>query len=99
MKTEKMNRNKLNEVIRNKIAVQLVLNKSNTHKEIADFYGISRQLVTLIAKENGLQRSGVKGTEGPDTFPKRKKADFEKINAKFSDIDVKRIKEIVDERF
>ena len=35
-------KDRLNETIRAKIAVQLTLNQSNTHQEIADFYGISR---------------------------------------------------------
>ena len=80
-------KNRLNDVIRAKIAVQLTLNKTNTHQEIADFYGISRQLVTLIAKEHGLQRTKTKGSKGSDTFPKKTKANFSSINAKFSEID------------
>lgn len=88
-------KNKLNKIIRNKIAVQLVLNEQNTHQEIADFYGISRQLVTLIASENNLQRTKTKGTEGPDTFPKRPRANFEKINEKFSNLDTDKLKYIV----
>ena len=88
-------KNKLNDIIRNKIAVQLVLNTNNTHKEIADFYGISRQLVTLIAAENNLQRTKSKGTEGPDTFPKRTRANFEKINEKFSKLDIDKLKYLV----
>ena len=88
-------KNKLNQTIRNKIAVQLVLNTQNTHQEIADFYGISRQLVTLIASEYNLQRTKTKGTEGPDTFPKRPRANFEKINEKFSNLDTDKLKYIV----
>ena len=88
-------KNKLNKIIRNKIAVQLVLNEQNTHQEIADFYGISRQLVTLIASENNLQRTKTKGTEGSDTFPKRPRANFEKINEKFSNLDTDKLKYIV----
>ncbi len=92
-------KNRLNDVIRAKIAVQLTLNKTNTHQEIADFYGISRQLVTLIAKEHGLQRTKTKGTEGPDRCPKRTKANFSSINAKFSEIDTNKLKELVNEDF
>lgn len=88
-------KNSLNQTIRNKIAVQLVLNTQNTHQEIADFYGISRQLVTLIAAQNNLQRTKTKGTEGPDTFPKRPRANFEKINERFSNIDSDKLKSIV----
>lgn len=88
-------KNKLNETIRAKIATQIILNPKNTHKEIADFYGISRQLVTLISRENNLQRTEAKGLEGPDTFPKRTKANFEKINEKFSAVDSDKLKSIV----
>ncbi len=94
MKTNRR-KDRLNETIRAKIAIQLTLNKNNTHQEIADFYGISRQLVTLIASENNLQRTKTKGTEGPDTFPKRPRANFEKINEKFSNLDTDKLKYIV----
>lgn len=94
-----MRKNRLNDVIRAKIAVQLTLNKTNTHQEIADFYGISRQLVTLVAKERGLQRTKTKGTEGPDRFPKRTMSDFVMINNKFSEINASKLKDIVNEDF
>jgi len=86
-----MKRNKLSEIIRAKIAVQLTLNPKNTHQEIADFYGISRQLVTLVAKEYGCERTKPKGTEGSLTYPKRTKADIEKINEKYSELDTEKL--------
>ena len=92
-------KNKLNNIIRAKIATQLVLNPKNTHQEIADFYGISRQLVTLVAQENNLQRTLSKGLEGSDTYPKRTRADFEKINERFSNLNSNKLKMIVNEQF
>ena len=92
-------KNKLNNTIRAKIATQIILNPKNTHQEIADFYGISRQLVTLIAQENKLQRTREKGLEGSLTYPKRSRADFVKINEKFSAIDSDKLKTIVNELF
>ena len=92
-------KNKLNNTIRAKIATQIILNPKNTHQEIADFYGISRQLVTLIAQENKLQRTREKGLEGSWTYPKRSRADFVKINEKFSAIDSDKLKTIVNELF
>ena len=97
MKTERKDR--LNETIRAKIAVQLTLNKKNTHNEIADFYGISRQLVTVIANEFKCQRSATKGRAGSLTHPKRTKADFEKINERFSNINTVKLKSIVNSNF
>lgn len=97
MKTQR--KNKLSDIIRAKIATQIILNPKNTHQEIADFYGISRQLVTLVAKENKLQRTREKGRDGSDTYPKRTRADFIKINEKFSAIDSDKLKEIVHTKF
>lgn len=97
MKTQR--KDKLNETIRAKIAVQLTLNPNNTHQEIADFYGISRQLVTLVAAEFDCQRTEAKGLEGPKTHPKRTKADIQKINDKFSNIDSDKLKSIVNTLF
>ena len=94
-----MRKNRLNDVIRAKIAVQLTLNKTNTHQEIADFYGISRQLVTLVAKEYSLQRTKTKGLCGPLTHPKRTKADIQKINEKFSAVNSDKLKCIVNLEF
>lgn len=90
---------RLNGVIRAKIATQIVLNKNNTHKEIADFYGISRQLVTLIAKENGVQRTKTKGVDGANNYPSRPNANFARINGLFSDVDVIKLKSLVNEKF
>lgn len=92
-------KNSLNQTIRAKIATQLVLNPKNTHQEIADFYGISRQLVTLVAQENNLQRTLSKGLEGSYTYPKRNRADFEKINERFSQLDSDKLKMIVNAQF
>lgn len=92
-------KNKLNSIIRAKIATQIILNPKNTHQEIADFYGISRQLVTAIAGENKLQRTREKGLDGSWTHPKRSRADFVKINEKFSAIDSDKLKTIVNELF
>ena len=91
--------NKLNDTIRAKIATQIILNPKNTHKEIAEFYGISRQLVTLIAKENNLQRTQSKGFVGADTHPKRTRADIQAINTRFSGIDSDKLKSIVNTKF
>ena len=97
MKPERKNR--LNNTIRAKIAVQLTLNPKNTHQEIADFYGISRQLVTLVALEFGCRRTATKGLEGSLTHPKRNKVDIQKINDKFSDVNVDKLKNIVNSEF
>lgn len=86
-----MKRNRLSDIIRAKIAVQLTLNPKNTHQEIADFYGISRQLVTLIAKEYGCERTLPKGKEGSLNHPKRTRADFEKINDRFSELNTEKL--------
>lgn len=95
----KQRKNKLSDIIRAKIATQIILNPKNTHQEIADFYGISRQLVTAIAGENKLQRTREKGLDGSDTYPKRSRADFIKINEKFSAIDSDKLKAIVNVKF
>ena len=50
----KERKDRLSETIRNKISVELTLNPKKKHLDIAQFYGISRQLVTKIAKENNL---------------------------------------------
>lgn len=97
MKTERKNR--LNETIRAKIAVQLILNPNMTHKQIAEFYGISRQLVTAIADEFQCKRQAPKGRTGSLTHPKRKKADFVKINDKFSKVNSDKLKMIVNLEF
>ena len=97
MKPERKNR--LNNTIRAKIAVQLTLNPKNTHQEIADFYGISRQLVTLVASEFHCRRTATKGLEGSLTHPKRNKVDIQKINDKFSDVNVDKLKNIVNSEF
>lgn len=86
-----MKRNRLANIIRAKIAVQLTLNPKNTHQEIADFYGISRQLVTLVAKEYGCERTLPKGKEGSDTHPKRTRANFHVINEKFSELNTEKL--------
>ena len=92
MKPERKNR--LNNTIRAKIAVQLTLNQ-----EIADFYVISRQLVTLVASEFDCRRTATKGLEGSLTHPKRNKVDIQKINDKFSDVNVDKLKNIVNLEF
>ena len=92
-------KDRLNETIRAKIAVQLTLNPKNTHQEIADFYGISRQLVTLVASEFHCKRTAPKGREGSDTHPKRNKVDIGKINEKFSDVHRDKLKNIVNSEF
>ena len=97
--TQTQRKDRLNETIRAKIAVQLTLNPKNTHQEIADFYGISRQLVTLVASEFHCKRTAPKGREGSLTYPKRKRADFEKINEKFSYVNVDILKNIVNSVF
>ena len=79
-------KDRLSDIIRAKIAVQLTLNPKNTHQEIADFYGISRQLVTLIASEFHCTRTEAKGLRGSLNHPKRNKADIQKINEKFSEV-------------
>jgi hypothetical protein len=84
-------RNRLSDIIRAKIAVQLTLNPKNTHQEIADFYGISRQLVTLIAKEYGCERTLPKGKEGSETHPNRTRANFQAINEKFSELNTEKL--------
>lgn len=86
-----MSKNKLNDFVRNKIAVEISLNPKKSHLEIGKFYGISRQLVTAISKEYGLQRTAPKGTTGSYTHPKKKRSDIQKINEKFSSIDYKLI--------
>ena len=92
-------KSKLNDTIRAKIATQIILNPKNTHKEIAEFYGISRQLVTLIAKENNLERTPFKGLIGSYNYPKRTKADIQSINNRFSDIDSDKLKSLVNSKF
>ena len=86
-----MKRNRLSDIIRAKIAVQLTLNSKNTHQEIADFYGISRQLVTLVAKEYGCERTLPKGKEGSLNHPKRSRANFEVINDRFSELNTEKL--------
>ena len=98
MKTNRR-KDRLNETIRAKIAIQLTLNKNNTHQEIADFYGISRQLVTLIASEFHCRRTEAKGLRGSLTYPKRNKADIQKINEKFSEVNRDKLKCIVNSDF
>ena len=90
-----MSKNKLNDFVRNKIAVEISLNPKKSHLEIGNYYGVSRQLVTTISKEYGLQRTAPKGTTGSYTHPKKKRSDIQKINEKFSTIDYKVI-EIVE---
>lgn len=97
--TQTQRKDRLNDIIRAKIAVQLTLNHKNTHQEIADFYGISRQLVTLVASEFHCRRTATKGLEGSLTHPKRTKADIEKINEKFSDVHRDKLKMIVNLEF
>lgn len=92
-------KDRLNETIRAKIAVQLTLNPKNTHQQIADFYGISRQLVTLVAYEFHCARTEAKGLEGSKTHPKRIKADIQKINEKFSNVNSDKLKCIVNLEF
>ena len=43
-----MSKNKLNDFVRNKIAVEISLNPKKSHLEIGNYYGVSRQLVTTI---------------------------------------------------
>ena len=83
----KERKDRLSETIRNKISVEITLNPKKKHLDIAQFYGISRQLVTKIAKENSLQRCKPRGTVGSYSYPERPKADIEQINSKFSNID------------
>lgn len=83
-KRKKERKDKLNNTIRNKIAAEITLNPKKSHSEIGEFYGISRQLVSLIAKEFNIQRDKPKGLNGSFTYPIRKKADIEKINMKYS---------------
>ena len=83
----KERKDRLSKTIRNKILVELTLNPKKKHLDIAQFYGISRQLVTKIAKENNLQRCKPRGTIGSYTYPERPKANIELINLKFSNID------------
>jgi transposase len=97
MKTERKNR--LNETIRAKIAVQLILNPNMTHKKIADFYGISRQLVTVIADEFQCKRQPTKGRTGSLTHPKRNRANFHQINEKFTKVNTDKLKMIVNLEF
>lgn len=85
----------LNKKIRGKIAIQLVLNKNNTHKQIAELYGISRQLVTKIAQENKLQRHLQKNMLGSHTYPKRSRANFLEINSKFNELDIMKLVSLV----
>ena len=92
-------RSKLNDTIRAKIATQIILNPKNTHQEIAEFYGISRQLVTLIAKENNLERTQFKGLIGSYNYPKRTRADISSINARFSELDSDKLKSLVNSKF
>lgn len=37
-----MKKGRLNHIVRNKIAIEVTLNPKKTHKEISEFYGISR---------------------------------------------------------
>lgn len=92
-------KNKLNDSIRTKIALQIVLNPKNTHQQIADFYGISRQLVTAIAQENKLQRTCIKGTQGSHTYPKRSRANFDKINDLYTYMDSDTFMRVINEKF
>ena len=84
-----MSKNKLNDFVRNKIAVEISLNPKKSHLEIGNYYGVSRQLVTAISQEYGLQRTSPKGTTGSYTHPKKKRSDIQKINEKFSTINYK----------
>ena len=83
----KERKDRLSETIRNKISVEITLNPKKKHLDIAEFYGISRQLVTKIAKENNLQRCKPRGLDGSYNYPERVKANIELINLKFSNID------------
>ena len=85
--TTKERKDRLSETIRNKISIELTLNPKKKHLDIAQFYGISRQLVTKIAKENNLQRCKLRGLDGSYTYPERTKSNIELINLKFSNID------------
>lgn len=98
MKTNRR-KDRLNDIIRAKIAVQLTLNTKNSHQEIADFYGISRQLVTLVANEFHCKRTDSKGLEGSKTHPKRTRANIQKINERFSAVDSDKLKCIVNLEF
>jgi predicted transcriptional regulator len=82
-----MKKERLNEIIRNKIAVEISMNPKKSHADIAGFYGVSRQLVTKVAKEYSLQRTGTKNINGAYTYPARKTADIAAINKKYSDVD------------
>ena len=83
----KERKDRLSKTIRNKISIELTINPKKRHLDIAEFYGISRQLVTKIAKENNLQRCKPRGLDGSHTYPERPKANIELINLKFSNID------------
>ena len=72
--TTKERKDRLSETIRNKISIELTLNPKKKHLDIAQFYGISRQLVTKIAKENNLQRCKPRGLDGSYNYPERVKA-------------------------
>jgi hypothetical protein len=84
-----MKKERLNEIIRNKIAVEISMNPKKSHANIADFYGVSRQLVTKIANEYSLQRTGAKNMNGAYTYPARKTADIASINKKYSAVDTR----------
>lgn len=81
--------NRLNDIVRNKIAVEISMNPKKSHLEIAKFYGISRQLVTKISKEYGLQRTKSKNLNGSLTNKKKNPVNISKINDKFSKINYK----------
>ena len=63
-----MKKERLNEIIRNKIAVEISMNPKKSHADIAEFYGVSRQLVTKVAKEYSLQRTATKNVNGAYTY-------------------------------
>jgi len=87
MSERKERKDKLNNIIRNKIALEITLNPRKSHSEISRFYNISRQLVSLIAREYNIQRCQPKGKIGSYNYPRKVKADINLINEKYSSID------------
>lgn len=81
---------KLTQNVRDKIALRILKNKE-THKQISEIFGVSRQLVTKIAQEYKIPRTPPKGKVGSYTYPPRSRADIRKVNDKF-DIEYRLLK-------
>lgn len=84
-----MKKERLNGIIRNKIAVEISMNPKKSHADIAKFYGVSRQMITKVANEYSLQRTKCKNMNGSYTYPVRKTADIATINKKYSAVDAR----------